>query len=164
MFKKTPPPTKKHKKQNSELLLQLLQLGIPKKASTKASEGATSSSDYDNRRNSRAATQRRARARSHNTKCSSDERRETNASSRGTLQVLLCGYEDLSNRRFLSFRRTGKREPSGPYFLKMRTASSLVSRKLERENRRSRFCRSIGTREPSVPEFREIANPPNPDF
>jgi hypothetical protein len=116
MFKKTPPPTKKHKKQNSELLLQLLQLGIPKKASTKASEGATSSSDYDNRRNSRAATQRRARARSHNTKCSSDKRRETNASSRGTLQVLLCGYEDFSNRRVWIFKKIVTREPSAPEF------------------------------------------------
>ncbi len=40
--------------------------------------------------------------------------RETNASSRGTLQVLLCGYEDFSNRRFRSSRKLGKREPEVP--------------------------------------------------
>jgi hypothetical protein len=69
----------------------------PENASTKASELPKELllllTTTTEERNSRAATQRCARAHSHNTKCSSDKRREINASSRGTLPALLCGYE-----------------------------------------------------------------------
>ncbi len=70
--------------------------------------------------------------------------------------MLLCGYEDISNRRFRSSRKIGTREPSVPDFSEKWEHENLrfrVLRKLERKNRRSRVRRSLGTREPSVPEF-----------
>jgi hypothetical protein len=70
--------------------------------------------------------------------------------------VLLCGYEDLSNRRFLIFRKIGTREPSVPYFEKMgkfRTAGPGFVGALQRENRRFLSFRKIAKR-----------GPPNPDF